>query len=47
MQSDGNSFFGDLVLDIVNMPYMDGDGILDQKNDEQLSRDFYQKDFKS
>ena len=30
MQSDGNSFYGDVVLDSVNMAYRGGDSILDQ-----------------
>ena len=30
-QSDGNNFRGDVVLDRVNMAYMDESSILDQK----------------
>ena len=29
MQSDGNSFYGDIVLDSFNMSYIDEDSILD------------------
>ena len=30
MQSDGNSFYGDVVLDIFNKTYQDKDSILDK-----------------
>ena len=39
MQTDRNSFCGDVVLDSFNMSYRDGESILDQiytKNDVQL-----------
>ena len=35
-QSDGNSFGGDVVLDSLNMAYMDKDSILDQKYEKQI-----------
>ena len=31
MQSDGNSFGGDVIIDSFNMAYMDKGSILDQK----------------
>ena len=34
MQSDGNSFCGDIVFDIFNMAYRDKYNILDQKYDK-------------
>ena len=37
MQSDGNSFWGDGVLDSVNMAYRDEDSILE----EQIFLDYY------
>ena len=33
MQSDGDSFCEDVVLDSFNMAYRDEDSILDQKNE--------------
>ena len=41
MQSDGNSFGGDVVLDRVNMVFRDEDNILDQ-----IFSEFYYGDFK-
>ena len=37
MQSDGNSFCGDVVLHSFNMSYSDEDNILDQKCGKQIS----------
>ena len=45
MQSDGNSFRGDVVLDSCNMSYRDEDNILDQKYEKQISWDLYYEDF--
>ena len=39
MQSDRNSFGGDVVLDSFNMSYRDEDSILDQKYEKQISWD--------
>ena len=36
MQSDGNSFCGDVVLDSFNMEYSDEDSILDKKYVKQI-----------
>ena len=38
MQSDGNSFCGDVVLDGFNMSYRDEDSILEQKYENQIFR---------
>ena len=38
MQSDGYSFYGDVVLDSFNIAYRDEESILDQK---QIYLDFY------
>jgi len=46
MQSDGNSFCGDVVLDSFNKAYRDEDSILDQKFEKQISEDLYYEDFK-
>ena len=45
MQSDGNSFCGDVVLDSFNTVYRDDDSILEQKYEKQISWDLYYKDF--
>ena len=45
MQSDGNSFGGDVVLDSFNMLYRDEDSMLEQKYEKQLSWDLYYKHF--
>ena len=37
MQSDGNSFCGDVVLDSFNISYSDKDSVLDQKCEKQIS----------
>ena len=34
MQSDGNSFLGNVVLDSSNMAYRDEGSIIDQKNEK-------------
>ena len=36
MQSDGNSFCGDVVSDSFNMEYGDEDSILDKKYEKQI-----------
>ena len=36
MQSDGNSFCGDVVLDSFNMSYREEDSIVDQKYEKQI-----------
>ena len=36
MQSDGNSFYGDVVLDNYNKAYRDKDNIIDQKYKKQI-----------
>ena len=41
MQSDGNIFCGDVVLDGFNSAYMDEDSILDQKHEKQIYMDLY------
>ena len=41
MQSDGNSFCGDVVLGSFNISYRDEDSILEQKYEKQISWDFY------
>ena len=45
MQSDGNSFFGDVVSDRFNKAPRDGDNISDQKYEKQICSDFYDDDF--
>ena len=45
MQSDGNSFCGDVVWDGFNMSYRDEDSILEQHYENQISWDLYYKDF--
>ena len=45
MQSDGNSFRGDVVLGSFNMSYRDEDSILKQKYENQISWDLYHEDF--
>ena len=45
MQSDGNSFGGDVVLKSVNIGSSDEDGILDQIYKKQIFSDFFQEDF--
>ena len=46
MQSDGNSFWGDVVLDSFDMAYRDEDNILDQMNKTNMFG-FYYDDFNS
>ena len=46
MQSDGNRFCEDVVLDSVNMAYGHEDSVLDQKYEKQISRDRNYKEFK-
>ena len=45
MQSDGNRFCGDVVLDSFNMAYGHEDSVLDKNYEKQISRDRYYKDF--
>ena len=45
MQSDGNSFCGDDVLDGFNMSYREEDSILKQKYERQISWDLYLGEF--
>ena len=45
MQSDGNSFYGDVVLDSFNMVYIDEDSILDERYVKRIFWDLYYKDF--
>ena len=40
MQSDGNSFGGNVVLDSFNKVCRDRDSILDQKYEKQISENF-------
>ena len=44
MQSDGNSFCGNVGLDSVNMAYSDIDNILDEIINKQIISNFYYKD---
>ena len=46
MQSDGNSFGGDVVLDSVNMSYRDEDCILDPIYEKQMFLNMHDKDIK-
>ena len=46
MQSDGNSFWGDVVLDSFNMVNSDEDSILEQKYEKRFFWDVYYEDFK-
>ena len=45
MQSDGNSFWRDVVLDSFGMAYKSKDSILDQQYNELISWYFNNKDF--
>ena len=36
MQSNGNSFIGDVIVDSFNILYRDEDSILNQKYDKQI-----------
>ena len=46
MQSDGNSFCGDVVLDSFDMAYRDKDSILDQQYVKLISWYLNNEDFK-
>ena len=46
MQSDGNSFIGDVVLETFNMSYRDKDSMLDQKYKKKIFCALYYKDLK-
>ena len=46
MQSDGNSFCGDVVLDSFNMQYRDEDSILDQIHEKPIFSNFLYADLK-
>ena len=41
MQSDGNSFCEDVVLDVINLIYGDEYSILDEIYQKQIFLDFY------
>ena len=43
MQSDGNSFSGDVVLDSINMAQRDLDSILNQMYQKQMFQDLFMK----
>ena len=45
MQSDGNKFGGDVVLDSFNMAFRYKDSILDLIYEKQVFLDLYNKDF--
>ena len=45
MQSDGNSFYGDVVLLIFNRAFRDKDSILEQNYEKQIFWDLYYEDF--
>ena len=45
MQSNGDSFCGDVVLDSFNISYRDKDSISDQKYEKQISWALYYEDF--
>ena len=45
IQSDGNRFCRDVVLDSFNMAYGYADSVLDQKYEKKIYRDLYNKDF--
>ena len=46
MKSDGNRFFGDVVLDSVNMEYRDEDSNSDQIYENQIFSVLYYEDLK-
>ena len=46
MQSNWNSFGGDVVLDSFNIAYRHEDSVLEQKHEKKISRNRYYKDFK-
>ena len=46
MQSDGNSYCGDVVLDSFNMAHKDKDSILYLKYKKQISLELYDEDLK-
>ena len=45
VQSDGNNFCGDVVLDSFNLAYKDQDNILDKIYEKQIFSVLYYKDF--
>ena len=45
MQSDRNSFCGDVILDIFNMVYSDEDSIEDQQYENRIFWDHHYEDF--
>ena len=45
MQSDGNSLYGDVVVDSFNKAYRGIDRILDQKYETRIFWDHYYEDF--
>ena len=46
MHSQSNSFWGNVILDNVNMAYRDEDSTLTQRYNEQIFPGFYYKDLK-
>ena len=44
MHSDGNSFWGDVVLNSFKKAYRDEDSILEQKYEKKISWDLYYED---
>ena len=46
MQSDGNSFCGDVVLDTFNMVYSNEDSIFDKKYEKRIFGELYYEHFK-
>ena len=46
MQSDGNSFGGDVVFDSFNKASRDEGRVLDQINEKQIFTDLYYEDFR-
>ena len=46
MQSDGNSYCGDVVLDSFNMQYRDKESFSDQNYEKQIFWDLYYEDIK-
>ena len=45
MQSDGNSFCWDVVLESANMAYRDEDSTSNQVYEKQIVLELYKKDF--
>ena len=45
MQSEGNSFYGDVVFLSFNRAFRDKDSILEQKYEKRIFWDLYYEDF--